>query len=451
MQRSWLFPIAFVSACQGDISGTLSPDAGPGADAAAWPPEATDPELYGADRSVSPITSYVAANLREIAARGQGQKDDVFAKLGDSTTVSASFMHCFNSGYLDPAPGEEPGSIELGGRDSLKDAIAHFRDGDAVGVTPYERVSLAAGVGWDAADALAGDPAPMDREYAAIAPLFAVIMLGTNDVDTGDFDGYGTALIELADRSIAAGVIPIFTSLMPRDDDLALDADVPHYNALIRGVAQSRQVPFIDLYRELGGLPARGLGPDGVHPSVYRIDGALAPCVFDSQGLEHGYNMRNLLTMETLDRLRRVLIAGEPAPDAPARSIQGTGSAADPFIIDELPFAHIADTSRQGERNLDSYPGCLATQNESGPEVMYRFEADRPMRVRALVVDRGSTDIDIHLLAGQADGDACVVRAHQDISAVLEPGTYYLSLDTFVNASGELVGEYLVTLVEEPL
>lgn len=426
----------------------MPPDGG--ADAGG-PPEATEPEMYGADRSVSPITSYVAANLRAIAARGQAQNVDVFAKLGDSATVSTSFMHCFDSGYLDPASGEEPGYIDLDGRDDLRDAIAHFRDGDAGGVTPYQRISLAAGVGFTADDVLAGDPAPMDREYEAIAPLFSVILLGMNDVDSGDLDGYGSALLDIADRSIEAGVIPIFTSLMPRDDDALLDAEVPHYNAVIRGVAQSRQVPFIDLHRELEGLPAHGLGPDGMHPSVFHLDGAPAPCVFDSQGLAHGYNVRNLLTMETLARLLSVVVNDEPAPDAPARSIQGTGSADDPFVIDALPFTHVADTSQQGSRGLDTYPGCRATQDESGPEVVYRLETDRPVRVRAAVVDRGTTDIDIHLLAGQIDGDACVTRDHQVIDATLEPGTYYLSLDTYVGGSGELAGEYLVTLVEEPL
>lgn len=427
-------------------------DAGPdaGTEGGGEPLPGAAPEIYGAGRTLSPITPYVAENLRAIAARQPERRGDVFAKLGDSATVSSSFLHCLDSGYVDPAPGQQSGEIDLAGRDELAATIAHFRDGNAAGATPFTRASQAAAVGWNASDVLAGDPAPLDSEYATTEPRFAVIMFGINDIELGDFDAFGASLLDIADRSIAAGVIPIFSSLMPRDDDPALDAQVPGYNGIVRGVAQSRQVPFIDLHRELAVLPDHGLGPDGVHPSVYRQDDMTRACVFSAEGLAHGYNLRNLLTLETLHRLLPVVLYGDDAPDQAARSVQGTGSAEDPFVITELPFVHAADTSTSGARAVDRYEGCMAAQDESGPELVYRLDLDRATRVRAMIIDRGAADIDVHLMQGGSDSQSCLVRDHRVVVRDLEPGTYYFNLDTWVDGSGEeKAGEYLLVVVED--
>ena len=58
----------------------------------------------------------------------------------------------------------------------------------------------------------------------------------------------------------------------------------------------------------------------------------------------------------------------------------GTGAADDPFVVDQLPFVHAADTSVAGERAIDTYPGCQAGQNESGPELndaQYQYDERR--------------------------------------------------------------------------
>ncbi len=443
-----LIALALSAGACSDDTGEL-PDVDAGMDAGEAAPPA--PEMYTADRSLSPLTPYVVANLRDIIAAGPGRQANVFAKVGASATLSSNFMHCFDSGYADPQPGEEPGDIDLDGRDQLKDTIGHFRDGDAAGANPYERTSLATAVGWSAGAVLGDPPTRLADEYDAINPMFALIMFGTNDIQLGDLDRYGENLLEIADASIAAGVIPILSSIMPRDDDPAADTEVAHYNAVVRGVAQSRQVPFIDLHRELAPLADHGLGPDGIHPSVYRPDGLTRACVFDDQGLAHGYNLRNLLSIQTLDRMRRALIADDDPPDVSTSTLEGVGSSAAPFVIESLPFTHVADTSSQGARNVDVYDGCQANQNESGAELLYQLEVTTPTRLRASVIDRGSADIDVHLLAGGTGGDACVERAHQWFTVDVEPGTYYFSLDTFANSGGELSGEYLFTLVGEPM
>lgn len=451
MIRAFSIPLIAVlvatSACSDDTG--VEPDVDAGIDAGEAP--ILVPELYPADRTLSPLTAYIVDNLRDIAARAPDRQNDVFAKVGDAATMSINFMHCFDDGYANPRPEQEPGNIDLDGRDDLEDTIALFRDGDAAGANPYNRTSMAAAVGWQADAVLGEPPNPLSDEYQAIDPRFSVILFGANDIDDDDIDAFGSSMLDIADQSIENGVIPIFTSTLPRADDLAIAARVPAYNAVVRGVAQARQVPFIDLYRDLASLEGQGLGPDGVHPSVYRSDDQNRACVFDAQGLQHGYNARNLLTIQTLDRLRRAVLADEDAPDVFERTTQGAGTANEPFVIDGLPFTHVANTGDSDSRNIDLYDGCQANQNESGAEIVYRFEVQRATRIRAAVIDRGMTDIDVHLLQGSVEGTSCIARAHQVFTADVKPGTHYFSLDTFVGSGGEQSGEYLFTVTEEPM
>ena len=95
--------------------------------------------LYPSDRTLSPLTPELVAQLRAVHATSIGS-DAVFAKIGDSHTVSTSFLACFAGS-----------NVDLDGRD-LAATVAHFKTGDAAGTTPYQRVSLAATVGWSAGE-----------------------------------------------------------------------------------------------------------------------------------------------------------------------------------------------------------------------------------------------------------------------------------------------------------
>lgn len=423
--------------CSSEVGGN-SVDASNGADAgtgdAGLPAEA--PEVYPIDRTLSPMTPFVVANLRDIASRGSMQAD-VFAKIGASATVSINFMHCFAGT-----------SIDLDGRDELAATVAHFAAGDAGGTNPYQRDSLSATVGWSAGAALSGDPSPLEQEVAAISPRFAVIMYGTNDIQLMNVYSYGANLLALADQLAAAGVVPLFTTVMPRDDSATADAVVPLYNMVVRAVAQARQVPLIDFHRELEPLPDHGLGADDLHPSVYSNLNAL-PCVFTADGLTAGYNIRNLITIQSLDRARRVVVDGEAAPDLPARTVMGAGLVANPVVVDGLPFSDVRDTRDAAESAIDTYDGCAATQDESGREHYYRFEVTTARRIRALVIDHGGADIDLHLLGGTTGAD-CIARDHREIVADLAPGTYYFALDSFASGGVAQEGEYLFIVMEEP-
>ena len=396
-----------------------APEDGDGVDGGvdAPPGTALGPIQYPMGRTQSPLTPDLVEQLRAVHAKATGSAS-VFAKIGDSHTVSTSYLGCFAGT-----------SVDLGGRD-LGATVAHFAAGDAAGTTPYQRVSLAAKVGWSAFAVLAGTPSPLEQELAAIGPAFATVMFGTNDIGFMRIDRYGQNLAAIADSLLAQGIIPVFSTIPPRDDSAAADAQVPRYNAVARGIAQTRGVPLVDLHRELLPLADHGLAGDGVH--LQTASGGA--CRLTAAGLTEGNNVRNLVTLEALDRLRRTVLAGEAAPDAEAPRLAGTGAPGDPFVIGALPFADRRDTRTDGADAIAVY-GCAA-QDERGNELYYKLELTEPALVRAYVLD-ADADVDIHLLAATPTAEACVARGDTTVEHQLAPGTYYLVADTYAGNAGD--------------
>lgn len=394
------------------------------------PPPPSGPVLYPAGRRHSPITEDLAAGLRDVATRHPARMDDVFAKVGDSITVGTTFLHCFAGTRVD-----------LGGRDVLQPTLDFFRAGDAAGTTPFDRTSLAATVGWSASAALAGTPSPLDRELAAIEPRFMVLMFGTNDVGFRNLESFTRDMLTIVDRALAVGTIPLTSSIPPRDDSSDADARVPLLNLAVRALAQGRGVPFVDYHRELLPLPAHGLAGDGVHPQS-----SGGGCLLTDEGLQAGVNVRNLLVLEQLDRVRRALEA-DPAPDADAPRLRGDGSAALPFEIEELPFATLHDTRGSSHRDLSGY--SCSDADEAGPELRYRFSLDAPARVTAAIFSAAGADIDVHVLDSSGAAAGCLGRDNQRVTLDLGAGTHHVVADTFVSGGVEQSGEYVIVVARE--
>jgi len=380
--------------------------------------------IYPTGQTQSPLTPAVVRRLRALTERSD-LDDDEFMKVGASATVNRNFLRCFSGPRVEWGPHEE-----------LETTRAFF-DHDG-GHNPFLRDSLSATVGWHAGRAIWGDPPPMVQEARETDARFAIVMYGTNDIELGRPHLYASLMGRLVRMLTIRGVIPVLTTIMPRDDDEDSDRWVSLYNAVVRGIAQSEQVPLIDYHRELAALPDHGLASDGIHPNVRFVRHHPRGCEFDARGLRYGYNIRNLVTLRALDRLRRHVLDGEPAPDPAAAPPPGRGSRTDPIRIDALPFSHASDTSRSPHRAIDRY-GC-GDQDESGPEVVYRLDVAEPMEAYALVTDAHGADVDLHVLR---DGE-CVDRANEYLALTLEPGTYDFAIDTFVSNDGEeRAGRYL--------
>lgn len=405
-----------------------------GSDAGTGDGGSTAPERYPFGSVHSPITASVAASLAAIAQRAPAQAN-VFSKVGDSNTVNTSFVSCFAGA-----------NVDLAGR-PLQQTLDFFKAGDAGTTTPFDRSSLAARVGWSASAAIAGNPSPIDREVATVHPRYAPVMFGTNDMQLNDLAGFGRNLFGVVDALLAHGVVPLVTSPPPRDDNATARADAPRYAAVARGVAQARQVPFIDLNLALQSVTAKGLGSDGIHLNVYAPGGSARGCVLTATGLDYGHNTRNLLTLQSLDRARAAL-GGQPAPDAPGTPLAGAGTLGDPFIIPSLPFVDFRDTRAGATNRVSAWTGC-STANEGGPEFLYRLTLTQPANLRAVVVSLGTADIDVHVVDATGSAAGCLARADRVVTAPLAPGTYHLALDTFVTGGVPLSGEYLVAVLAD--
>lgn len=397
---------------------------------------------YFQEQPVSPITEAVADEMRSIRAASDLPDDLVFMKVGASGTVSTNLLHCFS--------GAARWELAWDGRDIYHDTVEFFRMGDAAGDTPFDRDTEAAVVGRTARWAITGNPSPIDREIDAINPRFAFVNYGTNDMQQGATHRaalypFYENFTELLDQLVAQGIIPILTGLNPRDDRRTAAHWVPTYNMVVRGVAESLQIPFLDIYLLSKDLPGLGLLGDGLHGNVYRDDGGRAQgCVFTDAGLEYNYNHRNLLSIEALHHVRRTVLEEAPAPDPRGRgALEGEGSADAPWVIDGLPFTHHADTTG-ATSTWDAYPACDTGQDESGGERVYRLELERPSAVRIGVLDRGAVDVDLHILAGST-ADDCFYRNDKFFEGTLEPGTYTIVVDTFVSGGDTpRAGEYLL-------
>ena len=421
----------------GPSSGTAADETSETSTHGDEPPPPYAPIRYPAGRVHSPVTAFVADRWRSIAGVSSQPREDVFLKAGASSTVNANTLFCFDT----------DATTDLGAHADLAGALAFFRQGDAAGSTPFARVTLAAASGRSAAWVIDGAPSPLEQEWAAITPRVALVHFGTNDMNLGATHGsamvpFHEAMMTLVDDLLGRGTVPLLLGITRRADSPAADLWVESYNAVIRGVAQSRQIPFIDLYQAIDPLPDHGLGSDGVHLLAFG-DGA---CVLTEEGLQWGYNMRNLVALEGLDRAMAVLVDDAPSLDDEAPLFAGEGTPDDPFPIDAFPFAHAGDTSLAPTMEIDSYPPC-DDADESGPEVRYRIELYAPTPLRIVVLDGPDVDVDVHVLEADGDGDRCLARADRRIEGELPAGSWDIVVDTWTSGGYTFAGEYLLVVL----
>ena len=193
-------------------------------------------------------------------------------------------------------------------------------------------------------------------------------------------------------------------------------------------------------------VPGHGLGPDGLHLNVY-VSGIVRGCAFTAAGLGFGHNNRNLIALESLSRAWQA-VDSSVSPDATAPVQQGSGLLADPFLISSIPYVDLRDTSKSGVNRISTYPGCAAAQDESGNELLYKLNVTQATPVKIQAHALNGADIDVHLMNDPTSGAGCVLRNDKLIVTTLQPGTWWLSLDTFVSG-GAKSGEYLLSIVPQ--
>jgi hypothetical protein len=271
---------------------------------------------------IPPLQGRSAEMAREIYTAGleAGNSPDVFAKVGDSITESSSFLQELACGP--PAWGRWSALEATRNYYGLHTFPPSFTSVWCERANSFSRASATAVSGWDAADAITApmdDPrpgcrglAPLECEFALVNPSVALIMYGTNDVESFTPEAYEDNLSALVVRSATAGVVPVLSTIPPRTDSRERNRRVIAFNRVVLRVAHSFHVPVWNYWRSLQGerMVNHGMGEDGVHPNLYggcEEPRGCRPLDFTRRGLRYGYNQRNLGALRVLDRLRAVL------------------------------------------------------------------------------------------------------------------------------------------------
>jgi len=383
---------------------------------------------YSWDRVHSPIDARVAARLRAIAESGPEQRANVFMKVGDSVTASDDFLRCFSGT-----------SAVYGEHGELAEVVERFRAGDAAGENPFLRQSEAAKIGWSAWQALAGVPSPLEREMLATRARYALVMFGTNDIEIGNLHYFVDRMFAVAETLAKAGVIPILSTIMPRRDSTKRAGVVPAYNAAIRGIAQALQVPLIDYNLALSRIPGEGLAADHIHPSTFSGARGKNACAFVPAALAHGFNLKNLLSLEALSRVTQALDTGEPLDETP-RALTGEGTPEDPILAPALPFVDVRPVATGGRWDGYDCPGG-SVRNGPAAELVYLVSLPRKRTLRLFSFDRGGARLDVHVLAGAASEidvpPRCIQSGRLGLAVTLDAGRYYVVVDGVAGDAGE--------------
>ncbi len=249
-------------------------------------------------RSLPAFNAATIARVRALRAAGltRGNRANVFAKVGDSITEAAGFLADLGFDY-------ETDYGRYGCLRATRDYFASTSLGSDS--NSFNRASVTAMGGWLSSQPLLGDPAsPLRAELDATHPLYAIVMIGTNDLASGTLAEYTTNLTRIVTIIEEYGTVPIVSTIPDRPEDARFAPLVTSFNDAIRALTASRNLPLVDYWQSMQDLPGHGVSDDGIHPSIFRDMGDAQGRQLTDAALRFGYNMRNLTALLMLERLR---------------------------------------------------------------------------------------------------------------------------------------------------
>ncbi|MFT6398295.1 MAG: hypothetical protein ACJAYU_003053 [Bradymonadia bacterium] len=142
-------------------------------------------------------------------------------------------------------------------------------------------------------------------------------------------------------------------------------------------------------------------------------------------------------------------IVEDTETDAPVTDVPDScdlGTPCRPIAIENLPFSDSRDTRDGPTNSWDAY-ACAPSTDESGPEWIYQVEVrERGTLHAAVIATSDGADPDVHILRA-LDPAECIERGHTNTSALLDTGTYYIVVDTWVDGDGvEYGGRYTLNV-----
>ena len=383
------------------------------------------------------LSARVLAHVRQIDDRNPDLRNDAFSKMGGSSVASGAFLRCFATPYVD-----------LGEHQDLAGSIEYFHGAHE---DSFGRESDAAGVSWNLRYVLRGRPPHFRREIERTQARWALVLFGGNDAQNQNERVYAERLVFLVEQLEEMGVVPILGSALPRRS-ASKDLWVRRFNAITEAVARHWALPFIDYHEALRALPRSGLARDGVHPNVFGQGGLRSACQLTETGLRYGNNMRNLLTLQMLDELRKSVPAADTDTDTDTNAATPTDAATDPVTDavsdpapDPFPLSALVDKL--------SLPPRLSLPRGCGPSKpgsrLYRtrLELLDRTRLRASAFDLSGYKPRVFWARTDEKGERCVRRRDQTIEVDARPGMWDFIVEVPERAARE--GRMLILITRD--
>ena len=270
---------------------------------------AAESAFINAARGISianaPVVPAISQKAKQIYADGiaAGNNPRVFSKVGDCMTDNPHFLAPFAQGkYM------------LGEYAALEPVIKNYL-GVPARTTPnwaqdsFATKSIAAFGGFNVAgplDATWADPkfcnageSPLACEYRLAKPGVALLMFGTNDAAATEPEAFVKFYRQMIDETLAKKILPVISTFPTRPENV--DKSVL-LNQLVLALGKEYDIPVINLNRALEPLPNHGVdAKDTTHLTVPPNDRADD---FTPTGLQAGFNVRNLVTLQTLSEVQ---------------------------------------------------------------------------------------------------------------------------------------------------
>jgi hypothetical protein len=233
-----------------------------------------------------PVVPEFTAGALKIFQAGQerGRNAQAFSKIGDCESSATWFLEDFDKG---------PESYSLGDYAKLTKAIEYFAGSHgraSLAARDGARVSTLFSAIWSDRAFCEVEETPLECEIRVHNPAFAIISLGSNDID--DPEKFETEMRELVQVTIDQGVVPI---LATKADDL--EGGGLNNQALAK-LALEFDIPLWNFWAAVQEVPNGGLDWDGAHLSW-------SDNYFDQPGaLQSGWAMRNMTALQVLDAMR---------------------------------------------------------------------------------------------------------------------------------------------------
>jgi len=134
--------------------------------------------------------------------------------------------------------------------------------------------------------------------------------------------------------------------------------------------------------------------------------------------------------------------AGEEVTDVSVENFCGSMDG----CVDSYPFVRQDSTASATQRVLEKY-SCAPSTNEGGPERVIPVSIpESGLFIASVEGGAPGVDVDVHLLSAP-DAKDCLIRGDKDVAMWVQPGLYYVAVDTYVDSAGkERAGEYTLNL-----